>query len=190
MKIFQIQTLFAVVLLFLLSGFTTGPKWPDADSPVFDNTLVPLHTLTDKWEEKDLIGLFAYDPSDNLSENTEVVDSFLDFHFQSHPTLILDGSSATSADEHKKMIVQQEGSGEFLFGGIASRSVRFLEIRFSTLAEFQRFAANPAALKRLSNLNFVLLRFPSQTNLAQITPNLNNPGLLDFWVFVSIDSSN
>lgn len=190
MKIFQNQRLFAVILLVPFFGFTTGSKWPNSVSPLFDNALVPLHTLTDKWETKDLIGLYAYDPNDNLSENTEVVDGFLDFHFQSHPTFILDGSIATGMGDQKKLIVLQEGLGTFLSGEMTSRSVRYLEIRFSTLTEFQRFAANPSALKRCSNLNFILLRFAPQTSLAQITPNLNNAGLLDFWVFVSIDSSN
>lgn len=192
METFRTHRLFVFLLLFHLSGFALNHNSVKAQDARTNDAVVPLHRLTSTWSEGDLAGLYAFDPKDDFADNLEVVEGFLSYHFQSHPSLTLPTTALSTdhVDNPKKLILLQQGLETLQSGNTDYRTVKFVEIRFSSIGEFQRFVSNPATLKRLPNLNFILFRFSAQTGLADIASNLGNASLMDYQVFFSIDSSN
>jgi hypothetical protein len=155
-------------------------------------TVIPLRQLLPAFQDESALeNLFAFDPNEDLAENPTEVEIFLDFNFQNHPSLVLPGQRGlTPAENPKKLILDFKEIGALTGSSGSIRTVKFMEIRFSSLGEIQQFLNLGSTFEHLPNLRFIFLKAPASARPEEVGNLLESKPLSDYRVFFSIDSSN
>lgn len=157
----------------------------------YELPVIPLRLLVPAFQDESALeNLFAFDPYEDLAEDPTEVEIFLDLNFQNHPSLSLPAQSGISSDENPKKLIldfREFGDLDNRLGSI--RTVKFLEIRFSNLAEIRQFLSQGSNLAKVPNLRFIFLKAPANISPEEIGNLLESSPLSDYRVFFSIDSS-